>query len=290
MLAAMSVSSPRVVAITGAARGIGKATAKAFAGAAARVAIGDLDAELAEQAAGEAGGAIGLALDVTARGSVDAFVAEVERQLGPIDVFVNNAGIMPIGPFLEEDDATARRQVDINVHGVLFGVKAVLPGMLARGRGHIVNVASGAGKIAVPGGVTYAGTKHAVVGITESLRIEYLRSGVGFSVVMPAIVNTELTSGMKPARGMRNVEPEDVATAIVDAVRTGRFDVYVPRQMGRVTYLGHVLPRRVRETLTRAMGAERAMLEIDESQRTAYRERIGEGSRSAGEPPATRQD
>jgi NADP-dependent 3-hydroxy acid dehydrogenase YdfG len=273
----MSIEHPRAVAITGAARGIGKATAKAFTRAGARVAIGDIDAALAEQAAAEVGGnAIGVALDVTDRDSVEAFAEEAQARLGPLDVYVNNAGIMPIGHFLDEDDVVAHRQVDINVHGVLYGVKAVLPGMLERGRGHIVNVASGAGKIAVPGGVTYAGTKHAVVGISESLRGEFRGSGVGFSVVMPAIVNTDLTTGMKSARGMKNVEPEDVADAIVDAVRRGRFDVYVPKQMGRATYVSGVLPRRARELLMRVMGAESAMLDIDEGSRAAYRERIGE--------------
>jgi NADP-dependent 3-hydroxy acid dehydrogenase YdfG len=282
----MSIERPRTVAITGAARGIGKATAQAFTRAGARVAIGDIDAALAQEAAKDVGGgAIGLALDVTDRESVDAFVAAAEEQLGPLDVFVNNAGIMPIGHFLEEDDAVARRQIDINIHGVLFGVKAALPGMVERGRGHIVNVASGAGKIPVPGGVTYAGTKHAVVGISESLRMEFRTSGVGFSVVMPAIVNTDLTTGMKPARGMKNVEPEDVAAAIVDAVRTGRFDVFVPKQMGRLTYVGNLLPRRVAEALARVVGAERAMFDIDEGSRAAYRERIGEAPAQGRLPP-----
>src|ERR671918_3164736 len=152
----------RVVAITGGARGIGKATAKALVAEGAKVAIGDLDTELAEQTASELGGdSIGLELDVTKRESFADFLAQVEERLGPLDVLVNNAGIMPLGAFVEEDDATAHRLVDINLHGVIFGTKLAIPGMVRRGSGHIVNLASQAGKGGFPGGATYCATKHA---------------------------------------------------------------------------------------------------------------------------------
>src|ERR687886_2135546 len=117
----------RVVAITGGARGIGRATAEALAREGARVAIGDLDADLARRTAEEIGpAATAFTLDVTDRASFEAFVDAVEADLGPVDVLVNNAGIMPLGPFLEEDDATAQRQININLHGVLYGMKLAL--------------------------------------------------------------------------------------------------------------------------------------------------------------------
>jgi NADP-dependent 3-hydroxy acid dehydrogenase YdfG len=263
-----------VVAITGAARGIGLATAHAFAAQGARVAIGDLDAALAEQAAAQVGGgAIGLPLDVTDRASMDAFVAAAEAQLGPLEVLVNNAGIMPIGPFLEESDATARGQFAVNVDGVLHGMKAALPGMLARGRGHVVNVASAAGKAGFPGAASYCGTKHAVVGITEAVRLELRGRGVDFSLVMPAIVNTELTSGVDSARGIKNVEPEDVAAAVVESIQSGRFDVYVPKVLGPLNRANVLLPRRAREGIMRATKGDRAMLDFDPAKRLAYVER-----------------
>jgi NADP-dependent 3-hydroxy acid dehydrogenase YdfG len=263
-----------VVAITGAARGIGLATAHAFAAQGARVAIGDLDAALAEQAAAQVGGgAVGLPLDVTDRASMDAFVAAAEAQLGPLDVLVNNAGIMPIGPFLEESDATARGQFAVNVDGVLHGMKAALPGMLARGRGHIVNVASAAGKAGFPGAASYCGTKHAVVGITEAVRLELRGRGVDFSLVMPAIVNTELTSGVDSARGIKNVEPEDVAAAVIESIQSGRFDVYVPKVLGPLNRANVLLPRRAREAIMRATKGDRAMLDFDPAKRLAYVER-----------------
>ena len=163
----------KVVAITGGARGIGKATARALVLKGAKVAIGDLDRELAEQTAAELGGeTIALELDVTRRDSFEGFLDQVEERLGSLDVLVNNAGIMPLGRFVEEDDLTAQRMVDINVHGVMYGMKLALPRMQRRNSGHLVNIASQAGKAGFPGGATYCGTKHFVVGVSEAVRAE----------------------------------------------------------------------------------------------------------------------
>src|SRR3954452_5053632 len=236
----------RVVAITGAARGIGRATAEALVREGARVAVGDLDADLARRTAEELGpNAAAFALDVTDRASFERFVDAVDTQLGPVDVLVNNAGIMPLGPFVEEDDITARRMVDINVHGVMHGMKVVLPRLVARGDGHLVNIASAAGKGPYPGGATYCGTKHFVVGVSDAVRGELRGTGVEISVVMPVVVDTELASGVRTARGVPKVKPDDVAAAIVEVLRRPRFDVYVPRSIGPSTALGSIVPRRV---------------------------------------------
>jgi len=260
----------RVIAITGGARGIGRATAEALAREGARVAIGDLDTDLARRTADEVGRAVSaFALDVTDRASFEAFVDAVEAELGPVDVLVNNAGIMPLGPFLEEDDATARRLVDINVHGVLHGMKVVLPRFAARRSGHLVNIASAAGKGPYPGGATYCGTKHFVVGVTETVRGELRGSGVDVSVVMPVVVDTELATGLGKARGIPLVQPQDVAEAIVETLRRPRFDVYVPRSMGPLTALAAVVPRPVREAALRAIGADR-VLWVDPAKRREY--------------------
>ena len=154
----------QVVAITGAARGIGKATARALARQGARVGIGDLDVELARKTAEELGGSVeAFSLNVCDRASFSHFLDEVERTLGPVDVLINNAGIMPLGSFDEEDDATTLRQIDINVVGVMTGCKLVIPKMKQRGRGHIVNIASMAGRAGYANAVTYCTTKFAVV-------------------------------------------------------------------------------------------------------------------------------
>jgi NADP-dependent 3-hydroxy acid dehydrogenase YdfG len=264
----------KVVAITGGARGIGEATARAFVREGAQVAIGDLDVELAEKTAGTlGGGTIALELDVTRRDSFASFLSQVEERLGPVDVLINNAGIMPIGPFMEEDDATAQRMVDINVHGVLYGMKLVLPSMTRRNSGHIVNVASQAGKGGFPGGATYCGTKHAVVGISEAVRAELRDTDIEISCVMPAVVNTELGSGLVETRAVKVSEPSDVADAIVDAVKYAKFDVWVPKVSAGIYRVMTLLPRRGREAIAQALKADQVLWNADAKARASYEAR-----------------
>jgi NADP-dependent 3-hydroxy acid dehydrogenase YdfG len=264
----------KVVAITGGARGIGEATARAIVAKGGKVAIGDLDTDLAQKAADVLGGeTIALELDVTRRESFENFLSQVEERLGPLDVIVNNAGIMPIGPFVEEDDATARRMVDINLHGVIFGTKLAIPVMVRRGSGHIVNIASTAGKGGFPGGATYCATKHAVVGLSEAVRAELRDTGVEVSVVMPAVVNTELGSGLVEARGVKVSEPSEVADAIVDALEAPKFDVWVPRLTGAISKVMTLLPRSGREAVARALKADQVLAGADSNVRAAYEER-----------------
>jgi NADP-dependent 3-hydroxy acid dehydrogenase YdfG len=260
-------------AVTGAARGIGRATAEAFLRQGMKVAIGDVDFEAARKTAAELGAStVALPLDVTDRESFAAFLDGAEQQLGPLDVLVNNAGIMQIGRFIDEDDLTARRMVDINVHGVILGMKLALARMIPRDRGHIVNISSQAGKFGAPGGATYSATKHAVVGLTEAIRGELRLMGahVDVSYVMPFVVNTELGSGLGTARGMNSLEPADVADAIVEALRTGLVDVWVPKSAKRTNALGAVLPRSLSEGMARAMKADRVLAGADLNTRREY--------------------
>jgi len=264
-----------VVAITGGARGIGRATAAALITQGARVAIGDIEASLAEQTAQElGGGTIGLPLDVTDGASFDTFLSEVENRLGPLDVLINNAGIMPIGPFLEESDATAQRMVDINVHGVIFGSKLALKRFVPRGRGHLVQIASAAGKAGFPGGATYCATKHAVVGLSEALRQELRDTNINVSVVMPVVVNTELGSGLPETRGFKAVEPEDVANAIVEALQTARFEVFIPKSMSGMVRMNALMPRRAMEALGRMLKGDQVLAHPDHQARAAYEARM----------------
>ena len=264
----------KVVAITGGARGIGKATAKALVLKGAKVAIGDLDRDLAERTAAEIGGeTIALELDVTRRESFEGFLDQVEERLGSLDVLVNNAGIMPLGKFVEEDDATAHRMVDINVHGVMYGMKLAIPRMQRRNSGHLVNIASQAGKTGFPGGATYCGTKHFVVGVSEAVRAELRETDIEVSCVMPAVVNTELGSGLTETRAIKVLEPEDVADAIVGALERPKFDVWVPRESAAIHKVINLLPRRGREAVGRALKADKVLAETDERVRAAYEQR-----------------
>jgi NAD(P)-dependent dehydrogenase (short-subunit alcohol dehydrogenase family) len=267
--------SGKVVAITGGARGIGRTTAAALVRKGCRVAIGDLDRAPAEQAALELGsGTVAVELNVTDRDSYAAFLHHTARQLGPLDVLINNAGIMPVTPFEQESDDSIRRQLDINLYGVIVGTQLAVQRMKPRGRGHVVNVASSAGKAGVPGIATYSATKHAVVGLSEAVRAECRDAGVDVSYVMPITVNTQLIEGLADQRGVKRVEPEDVAQEIVEALESGKVDVYVPRQLRASIVLGALLPRRAREAVARLMGVDRIMTEVDPAARRSYEERI----------------
>jgi NAD(P)-dependent dehydrogenase (short-subunit alcohol dehydrogenase family) len=278
----------KVVAITGGARGIGKATAMALVRKGCRVAIGDLDLELAEQTAtGLGGGTIALPLDVTDRASFESFLAETERQLGPVDAVINNAGIMPVTPFVEEGEASVRRQVEINLLGVIAGTQLAIERLRPRGGGYIVNIASQAGKAGIPGIATYSATKHGVVGLSEAVRAELRGSGVEVICVMPTVVNTELTSGVGQ-KWIKPVEASDVAARIVDAMEVPRFDVFVPKENGPLYRVLQLLPRGWREALGRAMGVDKLMLDVDHGARRAYEERAA-ASKSESEAAAERE-
>lgn len=255
-----------VVAITGGARGIGLETARAFVEQGAMVCIGDIDAEAAEAAARELGPrAAAWKLDVGERASIEAFVDRIEEHVGPIDVFVNNAGVMPTGPFLQESDAAMRAAFRVNFEGPALAMKVILPRMIRRRRGHVVNVASLAGKFSVPWMASYVGSKHGIVGLTSAVRGELDGTGVTLSAVLPTAVDTRLSSGLSH-RGLLARKPRHVARAIVRSVRTRSPEVVVPRRLRPAVKAYTLLPRRALRAISRALGADRL---LDEGARRA---------------------
>ncbi|TDZ81441.1 SDR family oxidoreductase [Mycobacteroides salmoniphilum] len=264
-----------VVVITGGARGIGAATARLFADKGADVWIGDVDDVVAKETATTIPRAQAGALDVTKPQSWAAFLDRVRAESGPVDILINNAGVMPLGGFIEENERTTDLILDVNVRGPLNGARAALPEMVARGRGHIVNVASMAGKLAVPGMVTYNASKFGAVGLSVALRKEYADSGVSISSVLPSAVRTELASGAPLGKGMPTVDPEDVAAAIVRSVDTRRAQISVP---GWLAFgwglLDLFVPEPVERLGRRLIDDRRALTSLDLNARSAYIERI----------------
>lgn len=259
----------KVIAVTGGARGIGRATARALAATGARVAIGDVDGDLAVTVATEIGGS-GHPLDVRDRVSFERFLAVV----GPIDVLVNNAGVAPSGRFVETDPALIDLIVDVNLRGVVNGMRLALPGMIARGRGLVVNIASVAGRVPLPGAATYGATKHAVLGLTAAVRTELAGSGVTASAVLPTFTRTELISGLHIA--LPTVDAEDVAAAVVRLVNRRRppAAVTVPRWMSAVGAGYALVPPWLRDRLAeRALRAEQT---VDPGAREGYERRVAD--------------
>jgi len=272
---ALTSKTSKTVAITGGARGIGYQTAKELIRRGHRIAIGDVDEVRLKEAAGELGVTVFARLDVTDPESFTAFLDLVERDLGPLDVLINNAGIMPTGHVHEETHAVTRRQVEINVLGVIFGTKLALQRMLPRRAGHIINTASLAGELPVPGLATYCGTKFAVIGFTEAARLEYRKSGVQLSTVRPTFTNTELVAGTAGAKGLRNAEPEEIARATADLIEHPRPFVRVTRLAGGMVAAMKFVPAKLATGLGSALGTDSVFLDdVDMSVRQAYLDRI----------------
>jgi short-subunit dehydrogenase len=267
----------KTIAITGAARGIGFATAEALLARGARVVIGDRDVALGESAVGRlsnAGPVSGYPLDVADSESFASFLDKARADGGGhIDVLINNAGVMPVGPFLDHSEQTVRSAIEVNLYGVINGCRLVLPEMVARRRGHIVNIASLAGMLAIPGQALYAGTKFAVVGLSTALADEFAPQGVEVSCVLPTFTNTELIAGTSTGAMTKPVEPADIAAAVVRTLDKPKTAVSVPYSLRFVAATTAFLPPRGRRWLSEKMGTSRVFLDFDTTARAAYEQR-----------------
>ena len=271
----------RIAVITGAGRGIGAATAERLLAAGCRVALGDRDEMSLEEtrvrlSAVYGSDRVGAAyLDVTSTDSWTGFREDIEaRGFGDVDVLISNAGIMPLGPAVEEPDAVTEAIMAVNVFGVIHGVKAFAPAMVERGAGSIVNVASAVGRLPLAGGATYSASKFAVVGYSEALRAELEPSGVIVSTVLPTIVKTELSVGVPATVGVKPVTAEQVAEVIEHAITSGAPELWVPRWSQSLGRGSQVLPRAGQSLLAKATRADRALADADRSARRAYEDRV----------------
>lgn len=263
----------RIVAVTGGAQGIGREIARQLAEAGALVAIGDRDVQAAEATAQALPGQVrAFALDVTDTGSFRRFLAEVTDAWGPLDVLVNNAGVMWVGSFTDEPEAATERMLAVNLHGVIRGVRLVAPQMRERGNGHIVTIASAASKLAPPGESTYAATKHAVLGYLTGVREELRGSGVHVSVIMPGVVDTELAIGTASGATAR-LQPGDVAAAVVQVLRHPRFEVTLPASIDLLVRVSGLLPQALRDRLLRRTVPNQIEATQDSTTRAGYEHR-----------------
>jgi short-subunit dehydrogenase len=260
-----------VVCVTGAARGIGRATAEELQRRGAQVWIGDVDEAEASRTAGVIG-CCSAYLDVTNVESFERFLALAGAEQ-PVDMLVNNAGIMRMGPFVEQSLEGHHREVAINLIGVINGTHLALPGMLERDRGHIVNVASMAAKVTTPGIATYCATKFAVAALSRAIRAEIAHTGVSITTVLPAAVKTELTAGVSLSL-QPVLEPTDVARAIADTARRPGREITVPRWLAPIGTLEQAAPETILEAAKRLFTRNRPPGDFDAIGRRDYIERI----------------
>lgn len=229
--------SDKTILITGAARGIGQQTALTFAQEGAHIMGVDLQLDDLQETA-DAVERLGLrfdgfACDVSDLAAGRALIDEAAQTHGGFDVLINNAGVLPSGPFLERDFDVWKRVLDVNLTGLAGLCHAALPHLIERESGHIVNISSVAGKIGSPGLAAYSASKHGVVGFSASLRTELAMQGinVGVSWICPTIVDTRLSDGIEASGLITRVEIADVARAIMRAVQHNEGEVFLPRRM-----------------------------------------------------------
>jgi 2-hydroxycyclohexanecarboxyl-CoA dehydrogenase len=217
----------RVAMVTGAGRGIGEAIARALAAAGAAVAVCDLVGDSAAATAARLARAIGVRMDVSDSAAVRSAVARISEELGPVDILVNNAGWDKVEPFVNSTEATWDRIIAINLKGPIICARAVLEGMLERGHGKIINIASDAGRVGSSGEVVYSASKGGVIAFTKALARETARSNVNVNCVCPGPTETQLLAevardnpklvdALRRAVPMRRLgRPADIGGAVV---------------------------------------------------------------------------
>lgn len=257
--------------VTGGGRGIGEATVRALVAEGARVVIGDIDLDAARAVAAFLSGVQAVKLDVADPDSFEHFL-NVAREMGPVDVLVNNAGIMRTGAFADLELAALHREMAINVGGVINGMRLVLPEMQQRRYGHIVNVSSMAGKMTCSGAAVYTASKFAVVSLSRTVRAEITGSGVSITTLMPSVVDTDLTAGMK-IHGIPKARPRDIAAEVVASCRHGQSEVTLPKWLFPIGTLEQALPERLGHWIKRMAGAQERIAP-DNEQTRRYQERV----------------
>jgi all-trans-retinol dehydrogenase (NAD+) len=263
----MSKLEGRRVLITGGAQGIGLEMAKKFAGHGAEIIIADLDkSKLGEaQANIEALGvpAWAFPVDVTNPATIASLHAQIAAEVGPIDALVNNAGVVFGGPFFEVPLDHHYMTYEVNVMGLVAMTHAFLPGLIERPEAHIINISSASGFIGLPFGSTYASSKWAVIGFSESIRSELKLLGhdhVHMTIVCPSYIGTGMFEGVAAPKATTILEPQYVAEKVVQAVERNRVYVLEPFMVKLTPLLRDLLPTALYDRLSHLFGADTSMM------------------------------
>lgn len=246
----------KVVLVTGGAHGIGLETARAFARAGARVVVADVNQQWLDEAVKDlrAGGheAKGIRVDLREREQVYEMIDRATWEMGQIDILVNNAGVVFPRRIMDIDEEEINDTLKVNIHAPIWATKKVLPQMMERRLGHIVNIGSAAGKTTNPYISVYCATKFAVVGFTDSLHQELHGSGIETTLVNPGWIKSGMFKGAKRVKLLtRWVPPELVARKIIDAVVKSKAEIHVPRMMWIGGFLRAILGPKVMDFLWR---------------------------------------
>jgi short-subunit dehydrogenase len=264
--------------VTGASRGLGAHIARALASSGVNVAVAARSAQQLEAVRDELVSlgvkAVGIRTDVTVAADRQELVDRATAELGPIDILVNNAGTELASHYTDLDPTQIEAMVNLNLTAPLLLIRAVLPGMLDRGKGHIVNLSSGAGKIAQPFYAVYSATKFGLIGATHALRAEHLGSPVGFSVICPSFVRQDGMFARYEAQGLRvpslvgTTTPQNVASAVLKAIREDRAEIIVSSQPVRPTAVLQAVAPQVIPRLAKQVGLTSMMAGAVELRRT----------------------
>ena len=260
----MPASHSKTAVITGGAGGLGQAFARALVRQGYQVALWDLDKAGVDAAAAALNAqghrAEGVAVDVTSAEKVALAAKFIRTALGPIDILINNAGVVVPGDFLKQDEKDWTKTMGVNIHSYLLTTQAFLPGMLEKG-GTLIYVASAAGLLGVPGMAVYSASKHAVVGFAESLRQELNKSHphkVQVTIVCPSFISTGMFDGAQPPRGTKWLTADQVATRALEAAKKGRLWVREPALVKFIPFL-RTLPTKLSDRLCKITGMHRSM-------------------------------
>jgi len=263
-----------VVVITGASRGIGAELARRFSAQGARVGLIARDeGALAAVRDTLTGASHAVCADVSDSAALGSAIDEIADALGPVSVLVNNGGHGHWEAVVDTDESAFRRVMEVNYLGAVNAARHVLPGMLERGRGHIINIGSIAGRIGAPFEAAYSATKFAVVGFSEALAVEVAGTGVDVSMIHPGPVDTDFANGRNrpvPRGTPRPVPVAAVADAVMATLRRPRRNRYVPAWLGLAVAARAIVPAAHRFGTARMFTAERHRL----------RQRLGHDTKS----------